>query len=291
MHAGRWFVAAVLVTALAAAIYADSVSSPSVGRVVWKADAELPADREWASSRAEAARSSACQSSAPPDLTSPRIRRSSRLVAQGRHSYEITAEARDSCAGERAELGQGNPTRVGFADRLFQQGDERYISFQLLLAPNFDVNVDTWRVITQLHQAGDLGTPALSLNVEGGRFVLFKSDAHLSSDDTAELRSAPAVKGRWVKFTLHVMFSPDPGVGFVELWGNPAGGPLVSLLKQTPTYTMKRDPSGATVPDHARIGIYRNPDGGFGTETVYYDGYTVATTRGAAEANAFSGSQ
>jgi hypothetical protein len=73
----------------------------------------------------------------------------------------------------------------------------------------------------------------------------------------------------------------------VELFGNPAGGAVVPLLARTATYTMKKDASGTAVPLHARIGIYRNPDGGFGTETAYYDGFTVATSRAAAEANAF----
>jgi hypothetical protein len=41
------------------------------------------------------------------------------------------------------------------------------------------------------------------------------------------------------------------------------------------------------LPLHARIGVYRNPDGPFGTETVLYDGFTVANTREAAEGNAF----
>jgi hypothetical protein len=50
---------------------------------------------------------------------------------------------------------------------------------------------------------------------------------------------------------------------------------------------MKVDEQRDSLPNHARIGIYRNPEGPFGTETVYYDGFTVATTRAAAEKGAF----
>jgi hypothetical protein len=288
MHAGRWFVAALLVTALAVTLYVRLL--PTTGSIVWKADAERPAAEEWASSRADPPGPAPCPAAAPPDLSTPRIRRSTAVVAQGRYSYAITTAHGDRCDGERTELGQDNPSRPGFTEgHLFRSGEDRYISFQVLLARNFDVNVRTWRVITQLHLPGSgLGTPPLSLDVESGRFVLYKSDANVDSNGTIPLWSGPARNDRWVKFTLHLKFSADPAVGFVELWGNPADGPVVALLPKTHTYTMKRDASGAEPPLHARIGIYRNPAGPFGTETAYYDGFTVATTRAAAEGNAFS---
>jgi hypothetical protein len=265
-----------------------TVAKPAPGRVLWTADAERPAAAEWASSRADPG-PGACPYSAPPDLTSSdRIVRTAAVVAQGAHAYAITAAHGDDCDGERAELGQGNPSRAGFEDRLFHEGDERWIAFQVRLGGNFDVNVDTWRVIMQLHQpGGELGPPPLALQVTDGDFVLYKGDANVESGDTIPMWRAPARTGRWVKFALHVKFSADPRAGFVELWGNPAGGPVVPLLPRTATYTMKKDAGGTAVPLHARIGIYRNPAGGFGTETAYFDGFTVATSRAAAEANAF----
>jgi hypothetical protein len=216
------------------------------------------------------------------------VKRVGEPAAQGRFAYAITVAHGDDCDGERAELGDGNPTRAGFEDRLFHEGDERWISFQVRLGDNFDVKVDTWRVIMQLHQpGGELGPPPLALQVTNGDFVLYKGDANVESGSTIPMWEAPARTGRWVRFSLHVKFSADPRVGFVELWGNPGGGSVVPLLARTPTYTMKKDAGGVAVPLHARIGIYRNPGGGFGTETAYFDGFTVATSRAAAEANAF----
>jgi hypothetical protein len=301
MNARIWFVAAVAVLAIGAATYADEAgrgpggagprpgSGPRPGpdRVVWKADAERPIDREWASMRAEAVGPSPCTNAFPSEALTPRIRRSSTVVAQGRYSYAITAVHGDQCDGERAELAQGNPQRDGFANRVFNAGDDRYISFQVLLGRDLDLAAPSWRLIAQLHQAGNLGTPALSLNVEEGRFVLYRSDANVESFDTVPVWEAAASKGRWVKFTMHVRFSSDQAEGFVELWGNPAGGEVVPLLGRFPMATMKKDASGTTVPDHARIGIFRNEAVRFGTETVYYDGFTVATSRRAAERNAF----
>jgi polysaccharide lyase-like protein len=307
MNARLWFLAAVAVLAVGAATYADEAGRSPDGilrgpneagrrptetrnvpdRIVWKADAERPVDREWASMRAEAAGPSPCENAYPSETLTPRISRSSTVVAQGRYSYAITAVPGDQCDGERAELAQGNPERDGFANRVFNAGDDRYISFQVLLDRNVDLTAPGWRLIAQLHQAGNLGTPALSLNVEAGQFVLYRSDANVESYDTVSLWEAPASKGRWVRFTLHVRFSSDPAEGYVELWGNPAGGDVVPLLGPVPMATMKRDASGETVPDHARIGLFRDENGLFGTETVYYDGFTVATTRTAAERNAF----
>jgi hypothetical protein len=285
MHLGRWFVAALLVTVAAVAVYAAALSDEhdaGDGHVLWTADAERPAAQEWASSSAAPA-SGPCESVAPPDTSSPRIKRS-RVAAQGRFSYAITVEHGDDCHGERAELGQGNPGRAGFDDRVFNQGDERWIAFQVRLGRNFDPNVDAWRVIMQLHQRGD-GSPPISLDVESGHWILYRSESPANeSVNSTELWSAPATVGRWVKFTLHVRFSPIPDDGFVALWGNPAGGPVVELMPETAMHTMK---IGA-LPLHSRIGVYRNPAGPFGTETVLYDGYTVATTREAAEGNAFA---
>ena len=282
---------AVFLSLAALAGCGEQQQRESGGKVLWTADAERPVADEWASSRADPGPHAACPYSAPPDLTSTdRITKTSAVVAQKKYAYAITTAAGDDCDGERAELGDGNPSRAGFEDRVFRDGDERWISFQVRLGENFDVSVDTWRVIMQLHQpGGELGPPPLALQVTGGDFVLYKGDANVASGSTIPMWHAPARAGRWVRFTLHVRFSADPRAGFVELWGNPAGGAVRALLPRTPTYTMKRDARGVAVPLHARIGIYRNPDGGFGTETAYFDGFTVATSRAAAEANAFGG--
>lgn len=311
MRAGGWFLLAFIAAVLGVAIYASEVGdpprkhaavappvvppvaparpTPPADHVLWTADAERPAAAEWASSRADPSRTAPCPYSAPPDLrSSNHIRRISDPAAQGRYAYAITTSPGDDCDGERAELGDANPSRAGFADRLFHDGDERYISFQVRLGSNFDVNVNTWRVIAQFHQpGGELGPPPLALQVTNGDFVLYKGDANVSSGSTIPVWRAPAQTGRWVKFTLHAKFSADPSVGFLELWGNPAGGAVRLLLPKTPTYTMKKDAAGTAAPLHSRIGIYRNPAGNFGTETAYFDGFTVATSRAAAEANAF----
>jgi hypothetical protein len=126
----------------------------------------------------------------------------------------------------------------------------------------------------------------LALHVERGLFQLYRSDANRDSGDTVLLWQAPAVRGRWVRFAVHVKFSSDPSGGLVELWGDPTG-PMTRLLAPTTTFTMKVDHSGKTVPDHARIGVFRDPNGGDPADVVYYDGFTVGSTRAVAEKGAF----
>jgi hypothetical protein len=93
------------------------------------------------------------------------------------------------------------------------------------------------------------------------------------------------VQNRWVRFTYHVKFSPDPAVGFIEVYGDVDGSGQRLLLPLTHTWTMKKQ-HGRAVQSHSRIGIYRD-SAIQGTADIYYDGYTIATTKEAAEANAF----
>jgi hypothetical protein len=74
-------------------------------------------------------------------------------------------------------------------------------------------------------------------------------------------------------------------VGFLEIYGNLGDGRgMRQLMPLTVMSTMKIDPNtGQTINSHPRWGVYRNSTIA-GTATAYYDGYTVATTRAAAEA-------
>jgi Polysaccharide lyase len=238
---------------------------------VWTADAESPLTNEWAST--------ACQdpASEATRVASPR--------AQGRQAYRLEVRDGDDFFGERCELGQANPRRPGFP--LFAEGDERWISWQVYLPTNFPRSASAFQAIAQWKQMGGLGTPALSMAVKGGQFQVDSSDSNVDGNAAMIARSVGAAPAdRWVQFTLHIKFSPDPNVGFVELFGDLDGNGQRLLLPLVHIWTMKRDDNGNTVNSHARIGIYRDPIIQ-GTSDIYYDGYTVALTKEVAEANAF----
>ena len=169
--------------------------------------------------------------------------------------------------GERCELTQGNPMRPGFP--VFEEGEERWISWQIYLPDDFPLDAPEWNVVNQWKQRGDLGTPAISMEVRGGRFLLKTSDSNGDSCCTITRWAGPASRKRWIAFTLHARFSPDPATGFIELFGDLDGAGQRLLMSPLATHTMKRDAGGDAVRSHARIGPYRH-------EKI--DGLTSTTT-------------
>src|SRR3954470_8490173 len=226
-----------LVAALAATLVPASAASASVE---WSATAEKPWNQEWANY--------SCQDgSRVQQVTSP--------AAQGARAYRIEVRDGDNAYGERCELGNGNPTRNGFP--LFHGGDERWVSFQVYLPDDYPIDTRSWNVFFQQKQLGSMGTPVISMEVQRGRFILMNSNNNGVSGNTVEKWNGPATRNRWVRFTVHTKFSPDPAVGSIELFGDLDGQGMKPLLPETHTWTMKQD-SGQAVAVHARIGMYRD---------------------------------
>jgi hypothetical protein len=257
------------------------------GTVLWKADGEQPLVNEWAS----LSTTTHCAMTLDGVSSDARISRVTSPVAKGTGAWGFTVNDGDDCYGERAELGQALPSRGSFTDaRLFNNGDDRWISLQVYLADDFPTTTGNWQVIAQWKQLAAPGgpvSPMLALQVHNGAFYLENSDSPTSTNSrgTVPYRLAGAVKGRWAKLSFHFKFSPDRNVGLAEVWGDVDGAGVKQLLAPTHMWTMQLS-NGAPVPSASRIGIYRNSAIN-GTAHVYFDGYTVATTRGAAEANAF----
>ncbi len=234
-----------------------AMSAQSTPKMEWSARAEVPWRREWASS--------SCASDT-------RIKRARSPRLTGRWSYRLEVRDGDDSYGERCELGQGNPTRPDFP--LFAEGQERWISLAVFLPRSYPMP-DNWNIFAQLKGLGS-GGPPLALEARRGRFALAAStDSVQENVRTRRLWSGPAVRGRWTRFTLHVKFSPDPAVGFVELFAGPGSGRQRQLLRKVSTYTMKRDSTGIAVPSHSRIGPYRDPQIS-GTARLYFDDYVVS---------------
>jgi hypothetical protein len=256
------------------------------GSIVWRADGESVFDQEWASVSTQ----TSCGRTLSSGMVDARFQRVSAPAAKGAGAYQSHLQDGDECYGERSETGQGNPTRSSFSDRLFREGEERWISWQVRLGAGFPINVNTWQVVAQWKQLGSLGIPVLSMEARGGgwRFYANPADPNATSGFKTFVLG-PAALERWTRFTMHVRFSPDPSVGFIELYGDLADGKgMRQLIARTQTSTMKFDPAknNQTVDSHARLGIYRDKAIS-GPADVFYDGYTVATSRAAAEANAF----
>ncbi|HEX6391217.1 MAG TPA: heparin lyase I family protein [Solirubrobacteraceae bacterium] len=282
---------------------ATPTPAPSSGSVLWKADASAPLAQEWASLNTPGF----CNGS----VTKSGLGTAPYIVQRpdgpgGRGAYHFMSDSTAVCPGDsvRSELGQGNPTKSGSPSRLFNEGLDAWISFQVYLPDDLSITPRTtdgsepWQLIAQWKQLGSLGTPTLAMHVEKGKIGLFQSDTNDGASRVATPMTdangvdseVPAVRNRWLRFTLHVVFSPSAAKGLVEWYGDLDGNGVRRLWPTSPaphrTYTMKVGADGETVPSHARIGIYRNKLIA-GVSHLAIAGYTVATNRAAAEATAF----
>jgi Polysaccharide lyase len=258
---------------------------PPTGDVVWTAGGEKPIDQEWASLSTDVN----CGVRTYLGIVDSRITRVSSPVNTGSFAYSSTVVDGDSCYGERAEVGQGNPTRQDMLNRVFKSGEERWISFDVRPASNVPLDPGSWQLVMQLKQMGAWGSPVIEMDIENNQWIMHRTTNNPNnqwpSGFQADFPLGPAQHNVWASFTYHVKFSPDPNVGFLEIYGDLGDGRGMRLLfPMRAMSTMKINPStGQTIDSQARFGLYRDPRIS-GTATAYYDGYTVATTRAAAEA-------
>jgi hypothetical protein len=221
------------------------------GREVLRADFETGGLQQWAGGQA---------------VDDDRIQVVRDPVNQGRYAGRF--EVRDG----------DNP--IGYGDRAEVQlssgeteGQERWYGWSTMFASDFPVT-DAWQVVTQWHSEVD-GPPPLAFYVEDDRFILrtnrYESDAS-SAGDPIDHWSAPLRRGVWYRMKLHVRWSGDDDVGFLELWVN---GRRVTERVRTRTL----------FPGHRSFfkqGYYRR-SGEPQTGVVYHDGFHASEVTAAAK--------
>jgi hypothetical protein len=249
--------------------------------VLWKADAESSMDQEWA----EISTATNCAIETFAGISDGRITRVTSPDSQGGYAYRVEVRDGDNCYGERAEVGQANPDRSDMTDRLFNDGQDRWISWRVDLASQALLDSTSWQAMTQFkHEGGGAGGP-VTLELINGRWGLSLATSQDLNNGTADHYDlGPAVLNHWARFTFHIVFSHDPSVGSVEVFGDPDGAGMRPLFTNRTTPTLQYDSLNGNLwhPTHVRMGIYRN-SATSGTAVAYYDGFTVGTTREAAE--------
>lgn len=271
-----------LVVGITAAI---SFASAADDSVLWRADAESSMQSEWASS------SSVPAAAAPADPDPTRIRQST-FHAQGIRSYRFEIRAGDDSFGARVELGQALPG--GNASRWFREGDDRWIAMQYFFPQSWPT-ADTWQNVLQIKPVSPAGGgPSIGLDAGRNRLMFYGNSNVWGStagnifDGAGTLPggSYPLTRGKWIKVTWHIVFSADPSVGKLEVFGDLADGRGMRLLVPLESRATMKYQDGAMDPEHLRVGIYRDPDM-TATAHLFVDGTTVATAREAAEGNAY----
>ncbi len=260
--------------------------------LLWTADATRPVHEEWASYATADACFDGPEPETAPGRASSRIVQTSEVAPPGlRGSYLVRVLDGDDCAGERAEIGQGNPTKDGMEDRLFRRGDDVWIGYQFLIpSGRFPVS-SNWNCLMQIKGEGK-GGPLFCPSLIDERLELGTIDSREQESVGGYplwRHDRPVMRDRWIRFLLRIRFDPDPAVGFVELHADLADGEGMRVrVPRRSLFTMKVRPDGSPTDVHARIGIYRDravP----GYAEMYYAGFAVGRTREGVERVAFGG--
>lgn len=186
---------------------------------------------------------------------------------RGASAVELTIPGSSSasdgiCCGSRNEL------LPKFRDLV--SGDDLYFRFSTFLAPGFPVDAD-WQVITQFKQNFD-GSPPLTLNVEQGQYRVEGGYGHPDGSRQFIVNIGPAGTGSWVDWVMHVKFSADPAVGYVEVWKD---GAIVLPRYFPPGGTMYPGPDGVDS-SYVKTGLYRDPSIAV-PGTLYLDNWVIGT--------------
>ena len=115
----------------------------------------------------------------------------------------------------RVELRNGDYANGGCRNELVRgepitEGSDHYYGWSTQFDSSYPSN-NTWQVFTQWHHSGLDGSPPVEMDVQGENISLTVHGDHI-------LWYAPLVRGVWHDFVVHVVWSADPSVGYVELW-------------------------------------------------------------------------
>lgn len=166
-------------------------AAPAFAAVQWRGDFETGDLSQWTSKQI---------------VSADRIQIVNDPVRQGQHAVRVLVHKGDdpiNASGNRNELVYDPPEK---------EGSESWFRWQTMFAPDFP-SANTWQLFAQWHQPEDCcGSPPVQFYAEGEEIKLT-----LSTAETLVWK-APLVRGVWHDFIVHVKFSDDPKVGFLELW-------------------------------------------------------------------------
>ena len=211
----------------------------SFASTVWKGDFETGDLSQW---------------TRPLMVSSDRLRVVDDPVREGRHAVKVTVKQGDdpiNASGNRNELVYVGPE---------SSGSEFYYKWSTLFPEDFPRS-SRWQLFAQWHHEGCCGSPPLEF------FII---------DDVLQMRvggssgqvlwRAPMVRGKWHDFVLHVKWSSDSRVGFVELYHD---GQLAVPRRNVAT----QYPGERNV---LQFGLYRDTSISQ-VGTLFHDGFVMAT--------------
>jgi hypothetical protein len=169
--------------------------------------------------------------------------------------------------GERAEARASQKQTGGYESKQYWYAWSTLFPMGAGLPPS----AESWNIFTQWHQTESDGCPAniafqadtshsppaIKLRVRGGALHDCRAESDLLR------RPAPLQLGRWYDFVVHIKWSSEPSLGFIEAWIDDE-----KVLPKTQTATLYRG-QGA----YLKQGFYRAPS--LLTTNVYHVGTRV----------------
>ena len=131
----------------------------------------------------------------------------------GVHAVGLTVNNNDTMSACPNHVFSANPAAAVDSPGLFHAGDDRYIGFSTFLPANFPY-IPHWFQLAEIYGPPFAGSPPIGIDIEGSRLGLWNDH----STGYANPWSVPVQTNTWLDLVLHVKFSSDPTVGFVEIW-------------------------------------------------------------------------
>ncbi len=212
--------------------------------VLWKGDFETGNASQW---------------SKEEKVNSNRLLVVADRVREGAYAMRVQVDQGDNpirASGNRNELVYVDDSLMGG----MAEGAERYYAWSTLFDESYP-SEKTWQVFTQWHHTGLNGSPPVEFYVIGEEMRM-----RVGGAQAQDMWTAPLQRGVWNDFVVHVKWSSDPSVGFVELYHNGQ-----QVVPPTPMATMY---PGDGV--YVKQGLYRNATIA-AQGVVFHDGFTVAT--------------
>ncbi|HSP77324.1 MAG TPA: polysaccharide lyase, partial [Myxococcaceae bacterium] len=176
-------------------------------------------------------------------------------VREGQYALKVTVKKGDDpidASGNRNEL---------LSLRFEEPGSEYFYKWSTLFPASFPRS-PKWQMFTQWHHEGSSGSPPVELYVVDDEMRL-----RVGGSSGTVVWRAPLQREQWNDFILHVQWSSDPKVGFIELYHD---GELV--LPRTRVATQYKGDR-----NYLKVGLYRDasisPEG-----VIFHDGFVMATT-------------
>jgi hypothetical protein len=216
-----------------------ALSSGDDGEVLWRGDFETGDLSQWEDAQ---------------EVDEDKIMVVDDPVRQGDHAARFEVEPDDN-------IGDTDPRAELVGTLVEDEGEERYYRWFTYFPDDFPTEDDEEFVTFTQWRATDESGAYTS-------FMVWGDEIELRRDGTRW--STPLEREVWHEFIYHVRWSPDPEVGFIELWYD---GELV--LPELRVQTMSGSP-GDAVANYVKQGLYKDED--LPTGVVYHDGFVVGTS-------------